>query len=99
MNWNKAITLIFLVLFAAVGGYAGVFFLEMSRELTQLRAQERMYQRRLAEAQERLAAQEKHLAQLRSDPKVVEQVIRKKLGYVRAQEFVFRFDDPNRTEP
>jgi cell division protein FtsB len=99
VNWNKAITLVFLVLFAAVGGYAGVFFLQMNRELAQLRAQERLYQRRLAEAQERLAAQEKHLELLRSDPKVVEQVIRKKLGYVRAHEFVFRFDDPNRTTP
>ncbi|MBA3849226.1 MAG: septum formation initiator [Opitutus sp.] len=97
MNWNKVITLVFIVLFAAVGGYAGLFFLEMNRELTQLRAQERGYQRKLAEAQARLAAQEKYLQQLRSDPKIIEQVIRKKLGYVRDSEFVFRFEDPART--
>jgi cell division protein FtsB len=100
VNWNKVITVVFLGLFAAVGGYAGVFFLEMNRELSQLRAQERGYQRRLAEAQEKLAAQEKYLEQLRSDPKVVEQVIRRKLGYVRGQEFVFRFEEtPPRTTP
>ncbi|MBA4135997.1 MAG: septum formation initiator [Opitutus sp.] len=97
MNWNKVITVGFIVLFLGVGGYAGVFFLEMNRELTQLRAQERGYQRKLAEAQAKLDAQEKYLRQLRSDPQVVEQVIRKKLGYVRAQEFVFRFEDPNRS--
>lgn len=97
MNWNKVITVGFIVLFAGVGGYAGLFFLEMNRELTQLRAQERGYQRKLAEAQAKLAAQEKYLRQLQTDPRVVEQVIRKKLGYVRAHEFVFRFEDPIRT--
>lgn len=97
MNWNKVITLGFVVLFVGVGGYAGLFFMEMNRELTQLRTQERAYERKLAEAQAKLATQEKYLQQLRTDPKVVEQVIRRKLGYVRSQEFVFRFDDPNRT--
>ena len=85
------------MLFVGVGGYAGLFFMEMNRELTQLRAQERAYQRKLAEAQTKLATQEKYLEQLRADPRVVEQVIRRKLGYVRSQEFVFRFDDTNRT--
>lgn len=97
LNWNKVITIGFVVLFVGVGGYAGIFFMEMNRELTQLRAHERAYRRQLAEAQARLATQEKYLQQLRADPKVVEQVIRKKLGYVRSQEFVFRFDEPNRT--
>jgi cell division protein FtsB len=97
VNWNKLITVTFIVLFVGAGGYAGVFFLELNRELTQLRAQERSYQRKLAEAQAKLAAQENYLQQLRSDPRVVEQVIRKKLGYVRANEFVFRFEDPTRT--
>lgn len=99
MNWNKAITIVFVALFVAIGGYAGVFFLEMNRELTQLRSHERAYQRQLAEARAKLEAQEKYLDQLRNDPKVVEQVIRKKLGYVRAQEVVFRFEEPNRTSP
>lgn len=96
MNWNKVITVIFLLLFVVIGGYAAVFFLEMNRELTLLRGQETAYQQKLADAQARLAAQEKHLAELRGNPRVVEEVIRKKLGYVREQEFIFRFEDNNR---
>lgn len=93
MNWNKVITAVFLLLFVAIGGYAAVFFLEMHRELTLLRAQETAHREKLAEAQARLKAQEKYLADLRSDPRVVEEVIRKKLGYVRQEEFIFRFED------
>lgn len=96
MNWNKVITVGFVVLFVAIGGYAGVFFLEMNRELTLLRAQEAALEKRLADARAKLDVQEKYLNQLRSDPKVVEQIIRRKLGYVRSQEFVFRFEEPNR---
>ena len=32
--------------------------------------------------------------QYQRDPELVERVIRRKLGYVRGQEFVFRFDEP-----
>jgi cell division protein FtsB len=96
VNWNKVITIVFIVLFAAAGLYAGMFFLDLNRELTQLRAQERSYQRKLAEAQAKLEMQEKYLQQLRSDPKIIEQVIRRKLGYVRDNEVIFRFEDPDR---
>lgn len=93
MNWNKIIVTGFILLFAAVTGWAGLFFLQMNRELTSIRLQEEGNRRKLAEAQVKLGEQEKYLARLRSDPKLLEQVIRKKLGYVRSQEFVFRFDD------
>ncbi|MDP2137957.1 MAG: septum formation initiator family protein [Candidatus Didemnitutus sp.] len=93
MNWNKIIVTGFIVLFAAVTGWAGLFFLQMNRELTSIRLQEEGNRRKLAEAQVKLVEQEKYLARLRTDPKLLEQVIRKKLGYVRSQEFVFRFDD------
>ena len=99
MNWNKAITVCFVLLFAAVGGYSGVFFLGMGRELAQARAEERSYQRRLVEARARLEAQEKHLQLLRSDPRAVEQAIRRKLGYSRGGEFIFRFEDPAPPQP
>lgn len=94
MNWNKVILWVFVVLFSAVAGWAALFLLEMNRELTVLRAQSGANERRLAEARDRLAAQEKYLERLRRDPELVERVIRRKLGYVRGQEFVFRFDEP-----
>jgi cell division protein FtsB len=94
VNWNKVISWVFVALFAAVAGWAGLFFLEMNRELTVLRAQAASNERKLADARRRLAEQEKYLEALRRDPELVERVIRRKLGYVRSSEFVFRFDDP-----
>jgi len=94
VNWNKLISWLFIVLFAAVAGWAGLFFLEMNRELSVLRAQAAANERKLAEARQRLAEQEKYLEKLRRDPELVERVIRRKLGYVREQEFIFRFDEP-----
>jgi cell division protein FtsB len=97
VNWNKIITVFFLVLLVGIGGYAGLFFLEMNRELTQLRAQERALQERLADAKAKLETQEKYLQQLRTDPKVLEQVIRRKLRYARGDEVIFRFEETPRS--
>ncbi|MDP1581429.1 MAG: septum formation initiator family protein [Candidatus Didemnitutus sp.] len=93
LNWNKTILTVFALLFAGVTVLAGLFFLQMNRELTNIRAQETSNQRRLAAAQTKLEEQERYLQRLKSDPKLLEQVIRRKLGYVRTEEFVFRFDD------
>jgi cell division protein FtsB len=96
VNWPKIISGAFLAIFAAMVVWAGIFFLQMHRDLTALRAQEALGQRRLADAQARLAAQQRYLDRLQHDPALVESIIRQKLGYVRAEEFVFRFED-NRT--
>ena len=93
MNIRKLILGVFCALFAAVTLWAVTFFVQMQREITALRAQESINQRRLAEAEARLQAQEKYLEQLRHDPVLVERLIREKLGYSKPQEFVFRFED------
>jgi cell division protein DivIC len=93
VNWSRFISIAFSLLFAAVAGWGALFFLELHRELTALRAQEEVNQRKLVTAQAKLAEQEKYLIRLRNDPALVEQVVRKKLGYVRANEFVFRFEE------
>jgi cell division protein FtsB len=41
----------------------------------------------------RLEAQQKTLDRLRNDPDYVEQVIRRKLGYAKPDETVYRFED------
>ena len=92
MNFRKFILGVYAALFAVVALWAVSFFVEMERELTTLRRQERAGSRRLAEAETRLQAQEKYLDQLRHDPALVERLIRQKLGYVRSQEYVFRFE-------
>ena len=94
MNWPRVISGVSLAIFAAVAVWAAVFFLEMHRELTALRAQEAANQRRLEEAQARLAERQRYLDRLQHDPSLVEDVIRRKLGYARSEEFVFRFEEP-----
>jgi cell division protein FtsB len=93
VNIRKLILGVFCALFAAVTLWAVTFFVQMQREITALRTQESINQRRLAEAEARLQAQEKYLEQLRHDPVLVERLIREKLGYSKPQEFVFRFED------
>jgi cell division protein FtsB len=95
VNFNKLILGLYAAIFVAITLWAGVFFVQMSRDLTMLKAQETANQRRLTEAESRLQAREKYLDQLRHDPALIERVIRQKLGYARTQEFVFRFEDKN----
>lgn len=95
MNWHKLINAAFVVLFAVIGVWGGFFFLELHRDLTLARAQEAANQAKLTAAQERLAKQQAYLEQLKSDPGLVERVIRQKLRYARGEEFVFRFEEPD----
>ena len=96
MNLSKLILGIYAAIFMAITAWAGVFFVQMSRDLAMLKAQETANQRRLTEAEARLKAQEKYLDQLRNDPALIERIIRQKLGYAKAQEFVFRFEEEKR---
>ena len=93
MNFNKLILGFYGALFVGVTLWAVSFFVQMHRDITALRVQESLNQRRLADAETRLASQEKYLEQLRHDPVLVEQLIRQKLGYAKGQEYVFRFEE------
>lgn len=93
MNFSKLILGIYGALFVGVCAWAGVFFVQMHRDYTALKAQETTNQRRLAAAQTRLETQLQYLDQLRHDPVLVERIVRQKLGYAKEQEFVFRFDE------
>jgi len=94
MNWHKLISGVFAALFVGVAVVAAAFFLELQRDLTVLRRNEAAQQARLADVRRRLAEQERRLERLRHDPALVEEIIRRKLGYVREGEFVFRFEEP-----
>lgn len=93
VNWSKLITGAYAALFLGTALWAGLFFLQLHRDYTGLKAQETANQRRLTDAEVRLREQVKYLDQLRHDPALVERVIRRKLGYTRPEEFVFRFED------
>jgi cell division protein FtsB len=93
MSIGRLLATFYAVLFLALSLFAGISFLQSYQELKNFRAQEAESQRRLAEAEERLKEQERYLTQLSSDPEFVENVIRKKLGYARPSEVVFRFQE------
>ena len=93
MSLRRIIVTVYLLLFLAVGAASGLYFWEAREEYNRLRQQEATSRRRLAEAEAKLREQEKILERLRSDPVYVEKVIRRRLGYARPEEFIFRFED------
>ena len=93
MSIGRLLATFYAVLFLALSLFAGISFLQTYQELTNLRSQEAESRRRLGEAEEKLREQERYLAQISSDPVFVENVIRKKLGYARPAEVVFRFQE------
>lgn len=93
VNLRRVIISVYLLLFLAVGAASGLYFWDAREEYNRLRQQEEMSRRRLAEAEAKLRDQEKILERLRHDPVYVEKVIRRRLGYARPEEFIFRFED------
>lgn len=93
MKSRHLIVALYVVLFLALGGGATALFIDASREYDQLKLAEAASQRRLADAQARLAEQEKVLQRLRTDPEFVEKVIRQRLGYTKPGDFIFRFEN------
>ena len=93
MNFNRLITSLYFVLFVGLGVTATFLFLEARGEYNRLKQTEALNRRRLAEAETRLREQEKILERLRTDPAYVEKVIRRRLGYARPDEFIFRFQE------
>jgi cell division protein DivIC len=84
---------LYLLLFAGLGVSGGYLFLDARAEFVRIQAVEETNRQRLAEAQDRLRSQEKVLERLRTDPTYVDKVIRKKLGYAKPDEFIYRFED------
>lgn len=93
MSLRRIIVTLYLLLFLAVGVASGLYFWEAREEYARLKRSEAASQRRLAEVEARLAEQEKILERLRNDPVYVEKVIRRRLGYAKPEEFVFRFEE------
>lgn len=92
MNSRRFIVILYAVLFAGLGAGALALFNDASKEYEQLRQAGAANRRRLAEAQARLAVQEKILERLRTDPTYVEKVLRRH-GYAKPGDYIFRFED------
>jgi cell division protein FtsB len=81
-----------LVALGIIAGLA-VVLAQTRAEYTQVRQLEIRTRQRLVEVETKLAEQELVLERLRSDPAYVERVIRRRLGYAKPDEFVFRFEE------
>jgi cell division protein FtsB len=92
VNARRVVILIYTLLFFALSAVFGVSLWQTRAEYLQLRAQEAVSRRRLAEAEQRLHEQQQVLARLRTDPAYVERIIRQQLGYAKPDEFIFRFE-------
>lgn len=92
MTPRRFILLLYIVLLAGFGVWAGAMFLEARAEYQQLRQVQASGEARLAAAEARFKEQEIFLQRLRTDPKFVEKVIRLQLGYGKKEEVIIRFD-------
>jgi cell division protein FtsB len=92
--WFHRVVLVFcaLVSLGAIGGLA-VVLSQTRAEYQRVKGEEVRLRQRLAELELRLNEQELVLDRLRNDPEYLEQVIRRRLGYARPEEFVFRFEE------
>jgi len=88
---RRLIIAIYLLVFLSAAAASGVFFWQTRREYDQLLESEKASRQRLAEMQLKLNEQEKVLQRLRTDPDYVEMVIRRRLGYAKPDEYIFRF--------
>jgi cell division protein FtsB len=92
VNLRPLIISFSLLLFLCIAVGAGVFFLQTRREYNQLLRTEAESKRHLAESQLKLHEQERILDRLRNDPAFVEMAIRRRLGYAKPNEMIFRFE-------
>ena len=93
VTFRRLIIGLYLLLFLVIGAASGLYFWDTREEYERLRKLQLASEQRLAEAEARLQEQEKTLERLRTDPVYVEKVIRKRLGYAKPDEYIFRFPD------
>ena len=92
MSLRRLIIAFYLLVFLGLAAGSGVFFWQTRREYDRLLEREIRSKQRLSEAEQKLKEQEKILDRLRNDPNYVELVIRRRLGYSKPDEYIFRFE-------
>ena len=85
--------IVYLAVFAALAVGSLTFGWQTWREYQRLQEVARVMEERLAVAEQRLSDQQEQLRRLQEDPAYVELVIRRRLGYAKPDELVFRFDE------
>lgn len=93
MVLRRVFIAIYVVLLVGGITIAGLFYWQTKQEYIQLKKVHAQTNLRLAETQARLDEQNKALQRLRSDPAYIEMEIRRRLGYAKPDEYVFRFHE------
>ncbi len=93
MNLRRFIISFYVAVFLAASGASGFFLWQARNEYNRLKQAEAASRQKLAETELRLKEQQRILDRLRNDPEYVEKVIRRRLGYAKPDEFIFRFED------
>ena len=93
VNLRRLILFVYLVSFAGLGVAAWMYFAEARAEYNHLSQIEAQNRRRLDAAELELKREEVVLQRLRTDPAYVEQQIRRRLGYARPDDTIFRFEE------
>lgn len=91
MSLGRFLASLYAVVFLVLSAFSGISFMQTYQEFSTVRMQAAETRQRLQVAEQDLREQERMLAQLRSDPQYVESMIRRKLGYAKQGETVFRF--------
>jgi cell division protein FtsB len=91
MSFGRFLATLYAAVFLALSLFAGISFVQTYQELATLKTQASENRQRLAMAERELHEQERTLMQLQTDPQFLEAMIRRKLGYARSGELVFRF--------
>lgn len=91
---HRLLWIVYVVVFVALAVGSGTFFWQTKVEYDRLKEVERVTQERFLVAEQQLADQKEMLRRLQEDPAYVEMVIRRRLGYAKPDELIFRFDSP-----
>ena len=83
---------IYVLVFVAIAAGSTTFFWQTRSEYLRQKEIARVTQERLLVAEARLQEQQKTLQRLENDPKFVETLVRRRLGYVKPDELIFRFE-------
>ncbi len=89
-----------VVLLVLTGVLSAALIFQAQRELAHFRHTEDTLRAQLKELQLRLAQREEYLNRLENDPAFLDREVRQRLGYVKPDEMIYRFDvDPLTANP
>ena len=105
MNYERFMASLYKLLLAGVVVFAGYCLWQLwdlHKEHARLLGVESNLRARLADKQREIRENQRKLERLRTDPAYVDMVIRRRLGYAKPSELIFRFeqqDDSSRSIP